>query len=250
MSYPFLLIFALSPSIIWLLYFLRKDVHPESNRMVLKIFFLGMLAAIPAALIELGFFQITSKLNLSFLLISLLNTFLGVAFIEEALKYLVIRSKVLDSPEFDEPIDAMLYMIIAALGFAALENLLIFFSPNTFFMNWGETFTLAGFRFISATFFHALVSGAMGYFIARGFFEKKGGGWTVSLIQGLLLAVVLHGLYNFSIGSLDLLTQGSPGMMELGKYLKVFIPVIIVAGLAIFVSIGFKKLRNITKLNL
>lgn len=213
--------------------------------MILKIFFLGMLAAIPAALIELGFFQITAKLNISFLLISLLNTFLGVAFIEEFLKYWVVRDKVLDSLEFDEPVDAMLYMIIAALGFAALENLLIFFSPGAFFMNWGETFALAGFRFISATFLHALASGTIGYFIARNFFEKKGR--TFSLIQGLLIAVVLHGLYNFSIGSLDLLTQTSSGMMELGKYLKVFIPVAIIAGLAIFTSVSFKKLQKLSQ---
>ena len=244
MPYYFLIVFALSPSIVWLLYFLRKDVHPESNRMILKIFFLGMLSAIPAALIELGFFQLTSQLNVSFLLISLLNTFLGVAFVEEVLKYQVVRSKVLDSPEFDEPVDAMLYMIISALGFAALENLLIFFSPGTFFMNFKETFTLAGFRFISATFFHALASGVVGYFLARGFFEKKK--LAIPLIKGLFAAVILHGLYNFSIGSLDLLTQASSDMMEIGKYLKVFIPVMIIAGLAIFVSIGFKKLQKLS----
>jgi RsiW-degrading membrane proteinase PrsW (M82 family) len=36
-----------------------------------------------------------------------------------------VRLKALRDPEFDEPIDAMLYMIIVALGFATIENILV-----------------------------------------------------------------------------------------------------------------------------
>ena len=57
MNYLFYIIFALAPSVIWLLFFLRKDSHPESNRMILTVFLLGILAAIPAALIETGFLK-------------------------------------------------------------------------------------------------------------------------------------------------------------------------------------------------
>jgi RsiW-degrading membrane proteinase PrsW (M82 family) len=42
----------------------------------------------------------------------------------EIFKYLVVRFKVIKNPAFDEPTDIMLYMIIAALGFAAVENIL------------------------------------------------------------------------------------------------------------------------------
>ena len=234
MSYPFLIIFALLPSLIWLLFFLRKDVHPESNPMVVKIFFYGMLSAIPAVFIELGFFQITSRSTFSGLfppsLISFLNIFIGVALTEEALKYLVIRKKVLKSPEFDEPLDVMLYMIIAALGFVFLENLLIFLSPKTFLLNFGEVFLLAGFRFISATFLHTLSSGALGFFLALSFFETKKRG--VLLISGFLLAVGLHGLYNLAI-------------MNMGKYSGLILPIIIILGLAIFVSFGFRKVKRL-----
>lgn len=230
MSYPLLLIFAITPGIIWLLFFLRKDAHPESNRMILKIFFYGMLSAIPAIFIELGFFQEIANLSFSPFLISLLNIFIGVALVEEFLKYLVVRGKVLQNPELDEPLDVMLYMIISALGFVTLENLLIFLSPKIFFLNFGETFILAGFRFISATFLHALCSGTLGYFLALSFFETKK--QNRFLILGFFLAVVLHGLYNFSI-------------IEKEGLLSLLLPIVIIIGLAIFVSFGFKRLKKL-----
>ena len=52
MNYFILIIFALAPSLIWLLFFLKKDAHPESKRMILKIFFYGILIALPAIFIE------------------------------------------------------------------------------------------------------------------------------------------------------------------------------------------------------
>lgn len=222
MAYPFLIIFAIAPGLIWLLFFLRKDAHPESNRMILKIFFYGMAMAIPAIFIEIGFFQIVEN--------ELLKIFIGVALVEEFLKYLVVREKVLKNPELDEPLDIMLYMIIAALGFATLENLLIFLSPKTFFLNFGETFILAGFRFISATFLHALCSGVLGFFLALSFFETKE---RIKLtISGLALVTFLHGLYNFSI-------------MVIEGYLRFLIPIIILISLAIAMSFGFQKIKKL-----
>lgn len=237
MPYFILFIFALSPSVIWLLFFLRKDAHPESNSMILKIFFYGMLVAIPAIFIEIGFFQEITKLNFSPFFISLLNIFIGVALVEELLKYLVVKTKVLKNPEFDEPLDLMLYMIIAALGFVALENILIFLSPEAYLLKFGETLILAFFRFVSATFLHALASGTFGYFLALSFFETKKR--KILFFIGLSLATLLHGLYNFFI-------------MEEGGFPKLFFPTIIILGLIIFVSFGFrklKKLRSVCKIN-
>jgi len=125
MTYPFYIFFGLAPSIIWLLFYLRKDAHPESNRMIIKIFFFGLLSALPAVFLEVGIFQEFNRLALPSIFITILNVFIGVALVEEVLKYLVVRGKVVKSPELDEPLDLMLYMIIAALGFAALENILI-----------------------------------------------------------------------------------------------------------------------------
>jgi len=229
MTYPFYIFFGLAPSIIWLLFYLRKDQHPESNRMIIKIFLYGVLAALPAVFLEVGIFQEFKKLPLSPALITILNVFIGVALVEEVLKYLVVRGKVVKSPELDEPLDLMLYMIIAALGFAALENILILFPLGPTFLI-GQVFSISALRFVGATFLHALCSGTIGYFMALSFCETKNR--TGLFILGLGISVFLHGLYNFSI-------------IELEGFLKVLIPIVIIIVLAIFVSFGFTKLRKI-----
>ena len=179
MSHFLLLIFALFPSIIWLLFFLRKDAHPESNQEIIKIFFYGILAALPAVLIETGIFEEFHKFLLFLsprfdfsVFLPVLSSAILLALVEEVLKYLVVREKVLNNPEFDEPTDVMLYMIIAALGFAAFENVLVLFPLGSTFLIKGAL-TLSALRFIGATFLHALCSGLVGYFLALSFFETK-----------------------------------------------------------------------------
>ncbi|PIQ06836.1 MAG: hypothetical protein COW72_01540 [Candidatus Nealsonbacteria bacterium CG18_big_fil_WC_8_21_14_2_50_37_10] len=232
MSYPLYIFFGLAPSIVWLLFYLRKDVHPEPNLEVIKIFFYGMLATLPAVFLEKGILEITSEPPFSNFfppfLITVFNIFIGIALIEEVLKYLVVRGKVLKNAEFDEPTDVILYMIIAALGFAALENILILFRFCPAFL-FKEAFSISIFRFLGATFLHTLCSGTVGFFLALSFFETKKRFQLFA--TGLGLAFLLHGLYNFSI-------------MEMEGNLKVLIPIIILIGLAIFVSLGFKRLKK------
>jgi RsiW-degrading membrane proteinase PrsW (M82 family) len=231
MNYLFYIIFALAPSVIWLLFFLRKDVHPESNRMILIVFSFGILAAIPAALIEMGFLQILQDFIKSSILFLILSVFIGVALIEEVFKYLVVKGGVFTNPEFDEPIDVLLYMIIAALGFAVTENLLIL-SPisEPFQFQFWETLTISAFRFIGATFLHALCSGTLGYFLAISFLKTRER--FKLLFFGFSLTILLHGLYNFSI-------------MKIEGNLRFAIPIAILMTLAIFVSLGFQKLKKI-----
>ncbi len=232
MSYPLYIFFGLAPSIVWLLFYLRKDVHPEPNSEVIKIFFYGMLAPLPAVFLEKGILETTSNPPFSNFfppfLITVFNIFIGIALIEEVLKYLVVRGKVLKSSEFDEPTDAILYMIIAALGFAALENILILFRFGPVFLL-KEAFSISIFRFLGATFLHALCSGTVGALLALSFFETKSRPKFIAM--GLGFACLLHGLYNFSI-------------MEMEGSLRFLIPIIILITLSLFVSLSFKRLKK------
>ena len=233
MSYPFYILFGILPSIIWLLFYLRKDVHPEPKSEVIKIFFWGMLIAIPAVFLEMGIFQAFGKLgeffHWSHFLIAIFNIFIGVALIEEVLKYLVVREGILKNPEFDEPIDLVLYMIIAALGFAALENILILFRLGPAFL-FSQALEISALRFLGATFLHALCSGTLGFFLAISFFETSKRRQFFSL--GLGISIVLHGFYNFSILKIE------------GPF-QFLIPIMILVGLAAFLSFGFKKLKKL-----
>jgi len=233
MIYFLYFIFGVLPSIIWLLFFLREDAHPESNRMILKVFSFGIIAALLAAFLEalfkFGFLKITPQIYLPSVAILVLEFFIGVSLIEEFLKYLVVKKKAISDPEFDEPLDAMLYMVIAGLGFAALENILVFFGLGQPFKI-SETLILILFRFLGATFLHALCSGTVGFFLALSLFETKKRFRLV--ILGIALATFLHGLYNFSI----IRFEGS---------LKIAIPTIILLGLGIFVFLAFQRLKTI-----
>ena len=195
--------------------------------MVLKIFFFGMLITGPAIFLEMAIFEVFGKLNFSSFTILILNIFFGAALIEESLKFLVVKWQVFNNPELNEPVDTMLYMIISALGFAAGENLLILFPLKSTFLS--QIVGVSLIRFLGATFLHALASAIVGFFIGLSFFRKKE---RVKLISfGLFLAILLHGLYNFSI-------------MEMRGSLRVLIPFFLLLTSAIFVSFGFKRLKK------
>ena len=230
MTYPLYIIFALAPSIIWLLFYLRKDRHPDSNKMVLKVFFLGILAAGLTALLEIGAFKITRILFQPSIFLTIFNLFLIIALLEELFKYLAVKNFVLSHSELDEPIDIMLYLIISALGFAALENLLVL-SPIGKTFDFSESLTLSFSRFIGATFLHTLASGALGFFLALSFYFQKN--QKKLFLLGLFVAIALHGLYNFAI-------------MEMGRIWDSLIPLMILIGLAVFTTWGFRKLKKLT----
>lgn len=226
----FYLILATLPSLIWLLFYLRKDKHPEPNNMVIKIFIFGVVSALAAVILEKLFvnaLKIISLQNLPVLVIS------GMALIEEWCKYLTVRLGVLKNPNFDEPIDAMIYMIIAGLGFAAAENAFLvntLYSLNASFEN---TIGLILGRFVSAVLLHALCSGIVGFFLAYSLLLKKER--KMFVFSGILLASGLHGIYNYIIINIE------SGGGDLYILFLAFL-LLLMAG---FVSKGLKNLKKL-----
>jgi len=243
-NYLFYIFFGILPSLIWLNFYLRKDVRPEPKSMILKIFFLGLLSTLPAFFLEIACFEEFKKLNFSSFTILILNIFLGVALIEESLKFLVVKEKVLNNPEFDEPVDAMIYMIIAALGFAAGENILILLplKSDFFYEIVSQVLGISILRFLGATFLHALSGATLGFFIGLSFFKKEKRPKLVFL--GLTLSTLLHGLYNFSIISPALISLSLGGIIIFDENSKILFTVLLLVTSAIFISLGFTKLKN------
>jgi RsiW-degrading membrane proteinase PrsW (M82 family) len=159
-----------------------------------------------------------------------------ISFSEELFKYLVVKFKVLNSHHLDEPLDVMLYMVVAALGFTAVENILYIFTPMGSFslteiLN--RTLILSFVRFVGATFLHTLCSAVIGYAVAISLCDLKNRRLEASI--GIITAVVLHGLYDFSI-------------ITLKGNLKIIIPITILIVLAILTSLGFEKLKKLKAL--
>ena len=185
MRFLWYIFIALIPGIFWLWFYRRQDKKPEPMKLLFKVFFWGMLATIPAIVLELAVdFIVPFSQSQNFTVI-VLSTLFVVAPIEEYLKYIVVREKIFKHKEFDQAVDGIIYAIVAALGFASFENILVIFSE-------GESAILL--RFATATLMHALTSGIIGFYMGLAKFSpdrKK------SLIrQGIIIAIILHSLYN------------------------------------------------------
>ncbi len=196
LNYPLFIAFGTLPSLLWLLFYLRQDDHPEPKRTILKVFFWGMLATIPALPLEYFVRWMSKTISLPKELALFFYIFAGIALVEEILKFLVVRFTVYSNKELDEPVDLMMYMITAALGFSALENIFVLFNLSQTAAV-GTIATLAFVRFLGATFLHALSSGIFGFFLALSFANFKKHSWYVA--SGLGIAVLLHGFFNMTI---------------------------------------------------
>ena len=195
----FAILLGVLPSLIWLVFFLKEDDHPEPKKKLARVFIWGMIVAFMAVV-----FQIFFKDILNFFKIGEFDffSFLVLGAVEEVLKFLVVYATVKGDKDFDEPVDAMIYMITAALGFAALEN--IFLAASAFIDNgWqdGGIYGLLVIRFNGATLLHALSSAIVGYYWAKGLLKinPSAGGWKLKIITGLVIASVLHGFFNYLI---------------------------------------------------
>jgi len=240
------ILLAILPSLIWLLFYLRKDVHPEPKKMVFKIFFYGILFAFFALFCELNFQKIFFSLKTPSNWQIVIYFILAVGFIEEISKYLAVRFGVLGSSEFDEPIDLMIYMIIAALGFAAFENFLVLFRQIPF-QKTTDIFMIIFSRFLGATFLHTIASGILGYFLAMSFFDFKARRGI--FIEGIIIATFLHGFYNLSIIAIEgtfVIKGGEIIILSQETFLiSLSFLIFLFLSSAIFLFRGFKKLKKI-----
>ena len=223
--------FGITASVAWLTQFSRMDKLPEPVKATIKIFFFGMLVTVPVFLTELGLSKFFGGLALSPLLFALSYWFITIALVEETFKYFVMRYKVLKDNVFDEPSDAMIYMIVVALGFAGLENILYMLPIGSKIFSFNELLisaaTVSFIRFLGANLLHALCSGLVGFFMAISICGKRRG----LTLLGLVIAILLHGLYNFSIIQLD-----SP--------INLLIPIAILLSLTVVITLGFLKLKK------
>ena len=115
-----LLLITVLPSILIVLYFVKSDKFKEPKNEILKVFFLGVIIAIPAYILNtyLGeFFYNNTKVSES-----IISSFLTAAPVEEGLKLSVLYYFVYKMKDFNEPMDGIVYGICVSLGFATLEN--------------------------------------------------------------------------------------------------------------------------------
>lgn len=196
------LILGLLPGFAWLIFYLSEDPHPEPKRLIVFTFFVGIAFGFFTIVIEQGFNGAMARIGVAELSV---GSLLGLALIEELMKFSAAYFAVGKSPELDEPIDAMIYMIVAALGFATLENVGALTNAAAAAVAAGATtpgvliasvFETASLRFVGATLLHSLTSAIVGYHWALGMAHKKV--WEY-LFSGLVIATILHATFNWLI---------------------------------------------------
>lgn len=183
----------LFPAVLWLWFWLREDrVNPEPRKLIFFTFLMGMLA-VPAVLPVQKFasnFGIPGALGVLVLF--------GIwALAEELFKFIAAYAGGLRHAADDEPIDMVIYMITAALGFAALENTLFLIDPIVA-GNFADSIITGNMRFIGASLLHVLCSGLVGVFMALAFYRGRGSR-ILHMVGGIILATALHSLFNLSI---------------------------------------------------
>ena len=232
----FALVTGLLPALLWLWFWLKEDAHPEPRRVLLLTFLAGMMMAVVSLFVEqIAHFLVLTSFGSAFPALNMAVLLFFWAAIEEVAKYSAARRIALRLPSFDEPVDALIYLITAALGFAALENILFLlkvFSTQGMLVG----FITGNLRFLGATVLHIVTSAIVGASIAFSFFHKEKTGRNV--LGGLLLATVLHMLFNFFIIN-----------NEASNFFMILIPLwlIVIVLLLVFEKIkGLNKNKNIS----
>lgn len=237
----FYFILAILPGLIWLFFFLKKDVLPEPKKQIIKVFVCGLLISIPVAIFEIYLLTELKTLNLPEKTFLIIKAIFVVALIEELFKYAAARYAVLKRSDIDEPIDIPLYMIISGLGFATAENIIVFCTQK--FVILSDPLLLALTRFISSTLLHALASGIIGLFLAWAFYNIR---WRQVLIfLGFSLGTMTHAFFNFFLeSSIIKETTGDWGNSSLYSLFIVFFLFVL---LSIFLN-QIKKLKGVCKI--
>jgi len=210
------------PSLLWLWFWLNEDKkNPEPKGILTVVFITGMAAVIFVLPIQKFIEAYTAGANVHLVL---------WAVAEEIIKYLAVLIVLYRTGELDEPIDWPIYLITAAVGFAALENALFLIKPIS---EGAATVSLltGQLRFLGSTLLHTVSSAILGITFGVAFhmsgFRRH---WHTAL--GFFLAISLHSVFNFFI-----IRNGGSDFLKVFGFLWV---------VTIVVMLLFEKVRRMT----
>lgn len=227
------ILLALIPAMIWgVLFYLKR---PENRKLSTWTFLAGAIAVFPILLYKLSWkyfpwinaFKLADNYkydyigfsNFTVLPLSIIITFMLVGVIEEIMKYIAV--KVGNSDNLLSVDDAIMFFIIAALGFSFTENILYFYNIWVI-EGLDRLFIPFMFRSLFSTFAHIMFSGILGYYYGIAHFAKpflqaeiraNRKHWTIlwhkilsikkerlfheeKFSEGLVIAVGLHAIFN------------------------------------------------------
>ena len=188
MTFALLATSAITPSLLLVWFFHARDVFPEPPRVLWTTFGLGVLIVVPVLVFALPMTRLAQSVD-NPLLYGFISAFFAAAIPEELFKFLVVARYSMRHPEFDEPMDGIVYGATASLGFATLENIL--------YVSDGSLST-ALMRAFTAVPGHAFLGAIMGYYVGRARFAPPARQRSL-MWRAFLVPMWLHGAYDFPL---------------------------------------------------
>ncbi|MGN0114789.1 MAG: PrsW family intramembrane metalloprotease [Acutalibacteraceae bacterium] len=214
---------ALLPAAALCIYIFVKDrVEKEPIGLLLGLLLLGGLMCFPASYIENAMFNMFDAIFTPFTveyegelylvgktykIYNVCKYFLGVALVEEGLKFLVLVLVTRKNKNFNSLFDGIVYAVFVSLGFAAVENVF-------YVLDYGWSNAIM--RAVTSVPGHMFFAVLMGYYYSLWHMNEKARGYERSLKQVgvipsqivefpvaryialcLLIPVLAHGLYDY-----------------------------------------------------
>ncbi|MBA2406897.1 MAG: PrsW family intramembrane metalloprotease [Chitinophagales bacterium] len=196
---------AIAPGVGIAFYIYWKDTFDkEPRKLLIRCFLLGIFSILPAIILEYVGFALLPVIT--FPITTFINAFFVIGLSEEFSKFLMLRFYAFPKKEFNEPFDGITYSVMVGMGFATLENILYVDQHGM---------TTGVFRMFTAIPAHASFAVIMGYYMGLSKFRSNP---LPAQMLGLLLAVMLHGAYDFClmVNSVPLIWLGAILSLILG----------------------------------
>lgn len=190
----FLIFLALLPAIALVIWIYKQDkVEKEPKELLVKIFIFGVISVIPTIFVEALLGEICDRfLDTDSMIYTVVYYVIGIALVEETFKMLAAKLASWKDKAFNYKFDAIVYCVISALGFAAIENIFYVLQNGL---------TTAIMRAVMSVPAHATFGLIMGYFFgiakeAEVYGNKKI--YRQYMMFSVLIPTVAHGIYDIA----------------------------------------------------
>lgn len=216
---------AILPGLYLIWYVYQQDkIEKEPTELLVRLAFFGALGVFLAMIVENVLINyIISPILGKGTVFLLVENFIGVALVEEWVKFRALKNRTWNHPAFDYRFDAVVYAVAAGMGFAILENVFYVFE------NGMDVAIMRAFTSLPGHCIFAIYMGC--YYGEAKLCEKRGNiaGMNANLRNALWVPTLIHGAYDFCL-------------TENGSYLLLFFALVIYYDIK-----AYKKLKLSSK---